>query len=58
VNECKSLVFGTIVQRFMAKPLNVRFHYGHPDVWDLTWVRGQGGVSKAGPYTRPSFGSI
>ena len=40
-------VFGTIVQRFMAKPLNVRFHYGHPDVWDLTWVRGQGGLSKA-----------
>ena len=40
-------VFGTIVQRFMAKPLNVRFHYGHPDVWDLTWVRGNGGVSKA-----------
>ena len=40
-------VFGTIVQRYMAKPLCVRFHYGHPDVWDYTWVRGQGGVSKA-----------
>ncbi len=40
-------VFGTIVQRFMAKPLNVRFHYGHPDVWDFSWVKGQGGVSKA-----------
>ena len=40
-------VFGTIVQRFMAKPLNVRFHYGHPDVWDLSWIKGQGGVSKA-----------
>ena len=22
------------VQRFMAWPLMVRFHYGHPDVWD------------------------
>ena len=40
-------VFGTIVQRFMAKPLNVRFHYGHPDVWDLVWIKGNGGVSKA-----------
>ena len=40
-------VFGTIIQRFLAKPLHVRFHYGHPDVWDLGWVRGQGGVSKA-----------
>ena len=47
-------VFGTIVQRFMAKPLNVRFHYGHPDVWDLTWVRGNGGVSKASKQLHPS----
>eukprot|EP00966_Prymnesium_polylepis_P112258 2596909-Prymnesium_polylepis.1 len=27
-------VFGTIVQRFLTWPLSVRFHYGHPDVWD------------------------
>jgi 1,3-beta-glucan synthase len=40
-------VFGTMVQRYMAKPLCVRFHYGHPDVWDLAWVRSNGGVSKA-----------
>ena len=40
-------VFGTMVQRFMAWPLCVRFHYGHPDVWDKVWVSANGGVSKA-----------
>ena len=40
-------VFGTMVQRFMAWPLCVRFHYGHPDVWDKVWVTANGGVSKA-----------
>ncbi|KAL3933773.1 MAG: hypothetical protein SGPRY_000137 [Prymnesium sp.] len=41
------LVFGTTFQRFMTDPLCVRFHYGHPDVWDKQWVVGNGGVSKA-----------
>ena len=40
-------VFGTMVQRFMTWPLCVRFHYGHPDVWDKVWVTANGGVSKA-----------
>ncbi|KAL1503389.1 hypothetical protein AB1Y20_011447 [Prymnesium parvum] len=40
-------VFGTLTQRFMATPLKVRFHYGHPDVWDKVWVMTNGGVSKA-----------
>ena len=40
-------VFGTMVQRFLTWPLMVRFHYGHPDVWDKVWVMGNGGVSKA-----------
>jgi len=39
-------VFGTLVQRFMTG-LGVRFHYGHPDVWDKVWVQTNGGVSKA-----------
>ena len=26
------------VQRFLTWPLMVRFHYGHPDVWDKTWA--------------------
>ena len=40
-------VFGTNVQRFMTWPLRVRFHYGHPDVWDKVWAFSSGGVSKA-----------
>ena len=40
-------VFGTMVQRFMTWPLCVRFHYGHPDVWDKVWAFSSGGVSKA-----------
>ena len=40
-------VFGTMVQRFMAWPLCVRFHYGHPDMWDKVWALSSGGVSKA-----------
>ena len=40
-------VFGTMLQHFMANPLRVRLHYGHPDVWDGAFVRSCGGVSKA-----------
>ncbi|KAL1498897.1 hypothetical protein AB1Y20_013419 [Prymnesium parvum] len=40
-------VFGTSLQRFLAHPLCVRFHYGHPDVWDKQWALTNGGVSKA-----------
>jgi hypothetical protein len=34
-------------QRFMTWPLMVRFHYGHPDVWDKAFACTNGGVSKA-----------
>jgi len=40
-------VFGTSLQRFLTFPLCVRFHYGHPDVWDKQWALCNGGVSKA-----------
>ena len=40
-------VFGTSLQRFLTFPLCVRFHYGHPDVWDKVWALSNGGVSKA-----------
>jgi len=40
-------VFGTMVQRFLTWPLCVRFHYGHPDMWDKVWAFSSGGVSKA-----------
>jgi len=34
-------------QRLMTWPLMVRFHYGHPDVWDKAFTMTNGGVSKA-----------
>jgi len=41
-------------QRFMTWPLMVRFHYGHPDVWDKGFTMTNGGVSKAGGALRTS----
>ena len=41
------IVFGSTVQRFLTWPLMVRFHYGHPDVWDKVWAISSGGVAKA-----------
>ncbi|OIW00473.1 hypothetical protein TanjilG_05823 [Lupinus angustifolius] len=39
--------FVTIGQRVLAKPLKVRFHYGHPDVFDRIFHFTRGGISKA-----------
>uniref|UniRef100_A0A0A8YPE2 Glycosyl transferase 48 domain-containing protein n=1 Tax=Arundo donax TaxID=35708 RepID=A0A0A8YPE2_ARUDO len=39
--------FVTLSQRVLAKPLRVRFHYGHPDVFDRLFHLTRGGVSKA-----------
>ncbi|KAF3442292.1 hypothetical protein FNV43_RR16208 [Rhamnella rubrinervis] len=39
--------FVTIGQRLLSKPLRVRFHYGHPDVFDRIFHITRGGVSKA-----------
>ncbi|XP_047321239.1 callose synthase 3-like [Impatiens glandulifera] len=39
--------FVTIGQRLLADPLKVRFHYGHPDVFDRLFHLTRGGVSKA-----------
>ncbi|PIN25186.1 1,3-beta-glucan synthase [Handroanthus impetiginosus] len=39
--------FVTIGQRLLAEPLKVRFHYGHPDVFDRLFHLTRGGVSKA-----------
>lgn len=38
--------FGTIVQRVMSWPGGVRFHYGHPDLWNKLFIMTRGGVSK------------
>ncbi|KAI3728580.1 hypothetical protein L6452_17218 [Arctium lappa] len=39
--------FVTIGQRVLADPLRVRFHYGHPDIFDRLFHITRGGVSKA-----------
>ncbi|XP_048541404.1 callose synthase 3-like isoform X2 [Triticum urartu] len=39
--------FATIGQRVLANPLRVRFHYGHPDIFDRLFHLTRGGISKA-----------
>ncbi|XP_028091370.1 callose synthase 5 isoform X3 [Camellia sinensis] len=39
--------FVTLGQRVLARPLKVRFHYGHPDVFDRIFHITRGGISKA-----------
>ncbi|CAI7784963.1 unnamed protein product [Closterium sp. NIES-53] len=39
--------FVTLGQRFLAIPLKVRMHYGHPDVFDRLFHVTRGGMSKA-----------
>ncbi|XP_015164902.1 callose synthase 7-like isoform X2 [Solanum tuberosum] len=39
--------FVTIGQRILANPLRVRFHYGHPDIFDRIFHVTRGGISKA-----------
>ncbi|EPS71880.1 hypothetical protein M569_02879 [Genlisea aurea] len=39
--------FVTIGQRLLANPLRVRFHYGHPDLFDRIFHLTRGGISKA-----------
>ncbi|XP_038879974.1 callose synthase 9-like [Benincasa hispida] len=39
--------FVTLCQRVLAKPLKVRMHYGHPDVFDRVFHLTRGGISKA-----------
>lgn len=39
--------FVTLGQRTMARPLRVRLHYGHPDVFNKLFFITRGGISKA-----------
>ncbi|KAG8094941.1 hypothetical protein GUJ93_ZPchr0012g21326 [Zizania palustris] len=39
--------FVTIGQQVLANPLRVRFHYGHPDIFDRLFPITRGGISKA-----------
>nr|CCA19807.1 unnamed protein product [Albugo laibachii Nc14] len=43
----QELVFVSLTQRVLAHPLRSRMHYGHPDVFDKSFVISNGGVSKA-----------
>uniref|UniRef100_K3WVE6 1,3-beta-glucan synthase n=1 Tax=Globisporangium ultimum (strain ATCC 200006 / CBS 805.95 / DAOM BR144) TaxID=431595 RepID=K3WVE6_GLOUD len=43
----QELVFVTLTQRVLATPLRARMHYGHPDVFEKSFVITSGGVSKA-----------
>ncbi|CAM9277229.1 unnamed protein product, partial [Sphacelaria rigidula] len=43
----QELSFVTSIQRFLATPLCVRFHYGHPDLFDKVSAMTLGGISKA-----------
>ncbi|GKE00635.1 glycosyl transferase, family 48 protein, partial [Tanacetum coccineum] len=49
--------FVTIGQRLLANPLKVRFHYGHPDVFERLFHLTRGGVSKASKIVNLSFNS-
>ncbi|CEG43044.1 glycosyl family 48 [Plasmopara halstedii] len=39
--------FVTLSQRTLARPLRMRLHYGHPDVFNKLWFITRGGISKA-----------
>ncbi|CAH8356407.1 unnamed protein product [Eruca vesicaria subsp. sativa] len=39
--------FATLGQRVLAKPLKIRMHYGHSDVFDRVFHITRGGISKA-----------
>ncbi|XP_051127343.1 callose synthase 5-like isoform X2 [Andrographis paniculata] len=43
----QEMSFVTIGQRVLARPLKVRFHYGHPDVFDRIFHITRGGISKS-----------
>lgn len=39
--------FVTLGQRVLARPLRIRLHYGHPDVFDKLFFITRGGISKS-----------
>ncbi|CAN0338232.1 unnamed protein product [Ectocarpus sp. 13 AM-2016] len=43
----QELNFVSATQRALDNPLHVRFHYGHPDIFDRMSAITMGGVSKA-----------
>ena len=43
----QELSFVTLGQRVLCRPLHIRQHYGHPDLFDKFFVMTEGGMSKA-----------
>jgi len=43
----QEMSFVTLGQRVLTRPLHIRLHYGHPDVFDKLFFITRGGVSKA-----------
>jgi callose synthase len=43
----QELSFVTLGQRVLNRPLRIRQHYGHPDMFDKLFVMTEGGMSKA-----------
>lgn len=43
----QELSFVTLGQRVLNRPLKIRQHYGHPDLFDKLFVMTEGGMSKA-----------
>lgn len=43
----QEMSFVTLGQRVLCRPLHMRLHYGHPDVFDKLFFITRGGVSKA-----------
>ncbi|KAG7363584.1 1,3-beta-glucan synthase component-domain containing protein [Nitzschia inconspicua] len=43
----QEISFVTLGQRVLTRPLHIRLHYGHPDIFDKLFAMTRGGVSKA-----------
>ncbi|KAL3922878.1 MAG: hypothetical protein SGILL_001970 [Bacillariaceae sp.] len=43
----QEISFVTLGQRVLTRPLHIRLHYGHPDIFDKLFSMTRGGVSKA-----------
>jgi callose synthase len=43
----QEMSFVTLGQRVLTKPLHIRLHYGHPDVFDKLFFITRGGISKS-----------
>merc|ERR1719443_2867391 len=43
----QEISFVTLGQRVLTRPLHIRLHYGHPDVFDKLFFITRGGVSKS-----------